>query len=170
LSNNLVCTPAADCYRRLKRRFPALRSGFHNRIPRLRTASPACLHSLSTALCTARLDRVTRTAEAVVEVRENFTRVVRRPLGPSASHGFSRGLPSPTGREPSYATSPTRRAQVRDKGERVPLLLLLIPLPGLAVVLVPFLVALLKCDRDDIPAIMTSLTEVMLALRRWRRK
>jgi hypothetical protein len=51
----------------------------------------------------------------------------------------------------------------------VPLLILIPALP-FAVVLVLFLVALLRCDRNDIPAIMTALAEVVSALRLRRRR
>jgi len=47
-------------------------------------------------------------------------------------------------------------------------LLLLIPLLPFAVVLILYLVALLRCDRTDIPAIMGSLADALHAL--WRRR
>jgi hypothetical protein len=53
--------------------------------------------------------------------------------------------------ERSHAASPIQDAQARDREKRVPLLIL-IPAPPFAVVLVLFLVALLRCDRNDIPA------------------
>jgi hypothetical protein len=51
----------------------------------------------------------------------------------------------------------------------VPLLILIPALP-FAVMLVLFLVALLRCDRADIPAIITALAEVVNALRLRRRQ
>jgi hypothetical protein len=71
---------------------------FHSAVPTLRTTHAACLHRLSTDLCTAWIDAGGDWQQTVLGVGLNAMGVVRRcrrPLGPSASHGFSRGLLPP---------------------------------------------------------------------------
>jgi hypothetical protein len=55
--------------RRQKARPCRLPDHFHRPIPMLRTAPAACLHRLSTGLCTARLDAGTGCRETVRAIR-----------------------------------------------------------------------------------------------------
>jgi hypothetical protein len=71
-------------------------------------------------------------------------------LGPAANH-----------REPAHEASNTAKAQQREPGEAV-LLIVLVVAP-LTVVLILFLIALLRCERTDIPAIMEALAAVLRA-------
>jgi len=50
---NLLCTPWEERSRRLAALARARFSRIHSNIPKLRTTLPACLHMLSTDLCTA---------------------------------------------------------------------------------------------------------------------
>jgi hypothetical protein len=147
----------------------AVPSRLHDRVPRLRTALPACLHSLSTGVCTPRLDGSRDTLKTFGAVHKDFNGVVSQAPGAFRSQRVLQGPAAPNWQEPSHATSPIQDAQTRDKETRVPLPLLIPALP-FAVVLVLFLAALLRCDRADIPAIITALADVVNALRLRRRQ
>jgi hypothetical protein len=54
--------------------------------------------------------------------------------------------------------------QRRDPGETV---LVLVAVAPFAVILILFLIALLRCQRTDIPAVLESLAAVLRALTRW---
>jgi hypothetical protein len=75
----------------------------------------------------------------------------------------SQGLPTPQ-REPAHETSRSANTQQREPGETVLALLAAVPF---GVILILFLVALLRCQRADIPAVMEALAGVLKALTRW---
>jgi hypothetical protein len=66
---NLLCTPWEERSRRLAVPGGTEFRDIHSRVPKLRTTLPACLHMLSTDLCTARIDGVPDSLETVTGVR-----------------------------------------------------------------------------------------------------
>jgi hypothetical protein len=66
---NLPCTPRDKRSRRLEAAGVTAHSSVHNAVPRLRTTLAACLHMLSTDLCTARIDAPADSLETVRAVR-----------------------------------------------------------------------------------------------------
>jgi hypothetical protein len=66
---NLLCTAWEERSRRVTAQKTAAHSGVHSRVPKLRTTLAACLHMLSTDLCTARIDAWANTLETVGAVR-----------------------------------------------------------------------------------------------------
>jgi hypothetical protein len=66
---NLLCTAWEERSRRLAGLKSAPHTSIHSRVPTLRTTVTACLHTLSTDLCTARIDAWVNTLETVRGVR-----------------------------------------------------------------------------------------------------
>ena len=66
---NLLCTAWEKRSRRLAGLKLAMLTIIHSRVPTLRTTLAACLHMLSTDLCTARIDAWANTLETVRGVR-----------------------------------------------------------------------------------------------------
>jgi hypothetical protein len=66
---NLLCTAWEERSRRLEVLSAAEICDIHSRVPKLRTTLPACLHMLSTDLCTAWIDGWPDSLETVTGVR-----------------------------------------------------------------------------------------------------
>ena len=79
----------------------------------------------------------------------------------------SQGLPTPSDRERAHETNSAAEMQQREPGDTV--ILAVLAAAPFAVILILFLIALLRCDRADIPKVMDALAAVLRALRRWRK-
>jgi hypothetical protein len=79
----------------------------------------------------------------------------------------SQGLPTPSHRECAHETNSAAEMQLREPGDAV--VLVVLAAAPFAVILILFLIALLRCDRADIPKVMEALAAVLKALRRWRK-
>jgi hypothetical protein len=66
---NLLCTAWEEGSRRLEAPSATAVGDIHSRVPKLRTTRPACLHMLSTDLCTAWIDGGPDSLETVTGVR-----------------------------------------------------------------------------------------------------
>ena len=80
----------------------------------------------------------------------------------------SQGLPTPSDRERANETNSAAEMQQRKPGDAV--IFVVLAAAPFVVILILFLIALLRCDRADIPKVMEALAAVLwAALWRWRR-